>query len=162
MTLIDDLSENVSDRELARRKLLGLFGSGALAAAMGGTVIAAIQYISPNVLYEEGSRVRVGRPEAIPPGTVLVLPRHKIYVIRSDEGFFAISAICTHLGCMTRWEAADRSIFCPCHGSRFAADGTVQGGPAPRPLPRLEMTLEGGQIYVNARKPASDGAVLRV
>lgn len=162
MTLIDDLGQDLTPEELDRRKFLGLLGSSALAVAMGGTGVVSVKYISPNVLYEADTRVKVGRPEAFPVGTVLLMARQKLIVARSAEGFVAMSATCTHLGCMTRYEPAEKRIFCPCHGSQFDTSGNVTGGPAPRPLPRLAMTLEGDQLVVDTRKLAAPDFVLKV
>lgn len=162
MTLIDDIDANISEKEVERRRLLALAGAGAIATAAGGTVVAGIQYIAPNVLYESESRLRVGRPEMFAPGQVLFLPQPKVYVVRGEKGFYAMSAVCTHLGCMTRYEASQRQIFCPCHGSRFQITGAVAGGPAPRPLPRLAMSIESGILVVDTRKPAPADAVLEV
>ncbi|MFN8123764.1 MAG: FAD-dependent oxidoreductase [Thermoleophilia bacterium] len=53
---------------------------------------------------------------------------------RPDGTVMRVSAVCTHLGCVVRWNDADETWDCPCHGSRFADDGTVLEGPALRPL----------------------------
>lgn len=53
---------------------------------------------------------------------------------RPDGTVMRVSAVCTHLGCVVRWNDAEESWDCPCHGSRFADDGTVLEGPALRPL----------------------------
>jgi glycine/D-amino acid oxidase-like deaminating enzyme/nitrite reductase/ring-hydroxylating ferredoxin subunit len=78
-------------------------------------------------------------PEAVPPGEARVvqdgLSRTGVYRDR-DGTVYGVSLRCTHLGCLLRYNAAERSWDCPCHGSRFAVDGTVLEGPAVHPLER--------------------------
>ena len=64
----------------------------------------------------------------------------KVAGYRDEDGtLIAVSATCTHLGCQVNWNRAERSWDCPCHGSRFAPDGTVLQGPA---VHRLETQAE--------------------
>jgi cytochrome b6-f complex iron-sulfur subunit len=162
MPLADDLCLPTPEEELARRKILALIGTGALTIAGVGSAITALRFLEPSIVYEEDARVAVGRPEEVPPGTVLVLAKHKIYVIRSAAGIFALSSICTHLGCMTRYVPENAQLACPCHGSRFSLDGKVTAGPAPRPLRRLQVTLERGLLVVDASKEVSADVFLKV
>jgi cytochrome b6-f complex iron-sulfur subunit len=162
MPLHDDLSLPTTEEEMARRKVLALLGTGALTVAGLGTAISALRFLEPSVVYEEDARVGVGRPEDIAPGTVLVLPRQRLYLIRSAAGFFALSSVCTHLGCMTRYLAESAQLACPCHGSRFSLDGKVTAGPAPRPLRHLQVTLEQGVLVVDASHEVAADALLRI
>ena len=76
--------------------------------------------------------------DRLAPGEGVVARIHgKQYAVsRRDDGeLVALSARCTHLGCIVGWNAADRAWECPCHGSRFAADGTLVQGPATNDLP---------------------------
>jgi Rieske Fe-S protein len=70
---------------------------------------------------------------AIPPGEGAIL-RHgleKVAAYRDPDGaLHEMSAVCTHLGCLVRWNSAEKSWDCPCHGSRFDATGRVINGPA--------------------------------
>lgn len=77
----------------------------------------------------------------VPPGTGMVVQRglKKVAVYRDDQGVaHEMSALCTHLQCVIRWNSEERSWDCPCHGSRFAPTGEVLTGPAIYPLKRLE------------------------
>ena len=162
MPLIDDLRSPGDDEERSRRAFLGTVGGGALALASLGTCVTAVRYLWPEVLFEEETRFRIGRPEEIAVGTVLALPLQKLYVLHSPDGFVAMSATCTHLGCLTRYEADQNRILCPCHGSRFSTDGQVVAGPAPRPLPRVQLTLEDGILVVDSSRTVEPDFVLRV
>jgi cytochrome b6-f complex iron-sulfur subunit len=162
MTLYDDLRQPLTKRELERRKLLGIVGSGALAAAACGTFLAGIRYLEPSVLFEEDPRFLVGRLEALAEGQVLTFPRRKLYVVRSKDGVYALSSVCTHLGCMTRFDPSGPGFACPCHGSRFGIDGRVAAGPAPRPLSRLLVIVEQGSLVVDTSKRAAPDALLKV
>jgi cytochrome b6-f complex iron-sulfur subunit len=162
MPLDDDLSLPTSEEEYARRKILTLLGAGALTAAGLGTTITTLRFLEPNVVFEEDARVGVGRPEDIAMGTVLVISKHKLYVFRSPAGFYALSSVCTHLGCMTRYVPENAQLACPCHGSRFSLDGKVTAGPAPRPLRRLLITLERGVLVVDSSKQVGVDSVFQV
>jgi glycine/D-amino acid oxidase-like deaminating enzyme/nitrite reductase/ring-hydroxylating ferredoxin subunit len=76
-------------------------------------------------------------------GTIIRSGAKQYAVHRDEEGaLHAVSARCTHLGCIVGWNPADRAWECPCHGSRFAADGTLMQGPATADLPREELPEE--------------------
>jgi Rieske Fe-S protein len=75
--------------------------------------------------------------DRIAPGEGRVVSRHgkQVALSRDDDGaLHAVSARCTHLGCIVAWNDAERSWDCPCHASRFAPDGSVLQGPAVQPL----------------------------
>jgi glycine/D-amino acid oxidase-like deaminating enzyme/nitrite reductase/ring-hydroxylating ferredoxin subunit len=79
------------------------------------------------------------RADEVDPGEAAVLPG-RTGVFRDEDGVVhAVSLQCTHLGCLLRFNGAERSWDCPCHGSRFDVDGNVLEGPAVRPLERREL-----------------------
>lgn len=87
----------------------------------------------------------------VPVGGGVVLADQKVVVTQPTAGTYkAFSAVCTHQGCVVASVSAG-TIVCPCHGSTFsAADGSVQGGPAPAPLKSLAVTVNGSDLSVTA------------
>ncbi|ATL27536.1 FAD-dependent oxidoreductase [Streptomyces formicae] len=92
-----------------------------------------------------GDRLRspgVDSVEELPPdsGAVVRLDGRRRAVYRDPDGaLHAVSARCTHLGCLVAFNAAERSWDCPCHGSRFTPEGRVIQGPATRPLEQRDI-----------------------
>jgi glycine/D-amino acid oxidase-like deaminating enzyme/nitrite reductase/ring-hydroxylating ferredoxin subunit len=97
-----------------------------------------------------------GQAEPAPgEGRVVEVDGRKLAVYRPEQGApFVLSAVCTHLGCVVSWNAAEQSWDCPCHGSRFGIDGSVLHAPATRPLERQAVRAGGRDIASGA----DDGA----
>jgi cytochrome b6-f complex iron-sulfur subunit len=156
-----DLSD--TPEEMNRRQFFVKIGVGSVAVAALGTAAFSYQYLSPNVLHEPSPIVDAGKPDRYPPDSVTLDPETAIYVVRTPEGFFALSAICTHLGCMTAYKPDLGIIACPCHGSKFTKYGVKIAGPAPRPLPWLRMWVnDDGNLMVDRSNAVSVKQMVRV
>ncbi len=103
-------------------------------------------------LVTAGQWVSVALVDAIPVGGVRRFATDTLvgYLRRTTEGYTALSAACTHMGCLVAWNASARSFDCPCHGGRFSEDGaSYPASPvAYRPLPRIQTKVESGQVWV--------------
>ena len=77
----------------------------------------------------------------------------------AGDQIVAYAPQCTHLGCAYHWDEQKRNFLCPCHTSIFALDGQVLAGPAPRPLDRYEVKVEGGRLLLGGIQPAGTGKV---
>jgi cytochrome b6-f complex iron-sulfur subunit len=142
--------QTASNADLDRRDFFVRMGLGSLGIAAAGTVAFGYQFLSPNVLYEPSPVVNMGKPESYSLDSVTLDVNVRIFVIHSQEGFFALNAVCTHLGCLTAWKPEIDTIACPCHGSKFTRQGAKKEGPAPRPLPWLRMWLsDDGELMVD-------------
>lgn len=127
----------VETNDINRRTFFAKLGLGSLSIAAAGTAVFAYQLLTPNVLFEPSPIVNAGRPENYAQDSVTLDVNSGIYLIHAKEGFFSLSAVCTHLGCLTAWKPELGIIACPCHGSKFNREGTKIEGPAPKPLPWL-------------------------
>ncbi len=146
-----------------RRDFLNEVAAGALAIAGLGAAVVTWQYLSPNVLFEPSTTFRVGNPDLFPINSVTYLQDQQVYVVRTTDGFYAVSAVCTHLGCITQWKPEANQIACPCHGSKFTELGNKIEGPAPRPLPHFLISLTAdGELLVDKLQSVRPGQVLRV
>jgi Rieske Fe-S protein len=150
-----------------RRRALVLFVNTAIALIGGGlSAVLGAFAIGPKARTARGRWIRAGTTSDLKPdepvARVLAVSRvDGWYRERARETVFlvwdgertvrALSATCTHLGCQVRWDTKDKKFRCPCHGGIYAADGTVLGGPPPRPLDAIEARIDPADTSVLVR-----------
>ena len=92
----------------------------------------------------------LGPASNYPPGSRTALPDIPALLVHTQNGFSAISLVCTHLGCTV--ESKSEGFSCPCHGSRFDPQGKVSRGPAEKPLNSLRTGASSDgklHLYIN-------------
>ncbi len=137
---------------ISRKNFLSVAGWFAFFSFLGTATLGAIRLMVPRVLYEAPSAFKAGFPADYVVGEVneKYKDEFRVWIVREPEGFYALSAICTHLGCTPRWLPPENKFKCPCHGSGYHKDGINFEGPTPRPLERLKITLaDDGQILID-------------
>jgi len=138
----------------SRREFLRL-GAAAATAACGGCAILGSRKAGVAIEPEQGV-IRLAEAQSTTllasEGSILLKPkgmRDKILVVHlADNTLHAVSAICTHMGCTVHYNRDMDRIDCPCHGSRYALDGSVIQGPAKRPLKQYDVAIENGQVLI--------------
>jgi cytochrome b6-f complex iron-sulfur subunit len=148
---------------MGRRDFLNGIATAALAVAGAGATVVTIEYLSPNALFEPPTSFTIGVPENYAMNSVTYFAEQQVYIVRIPAGFSALSAICTHLGCITQWNPNLDLIGCPCHGSQFTKNGAVEHGPAPRPLQHFGIRLmPDGNLMVDKLDSVPLNQILKV
>jgi cytochrome b6-f complex iron-sulfur subunit len=144
---------------MPRRDFLGLAAVGAAMSALGVGLIGMLRLPKAAVLSSPSKKFRVTLPESLPPAQPFVPLGRSVALYRDAEGVYAVSLVCTHLGCIVKNNPS--GFECPCHGSLFAMDGTVAKGPAPKPLPWLKVTGSDGNYVVDEGTTVPPGTKLK-
>lgn len=125
-------------------------------AACGAFGLGMARFMMPNVLVEPPTKFKIGPPNDYAPGTVSTKwqAQFNIWVVNGEvdgaQMIYALSTVCTHLGCTPNWLEGEQKFKCPCHGSGFYKNGVNFEGPAPRPLERVGIRLaEDGMLEVD-------------
>ena len=141
---------------IPRRDFLGLSALWAAATALLFALFGALRLPRAAVVPVPSRKFRVTLPETLAAGEAFIPLGRSVAVFRDAQGVFAVSRVCTHLGCLVKSEAD--GFHCPCHGSRFAPDGKVVKGPAPKALAWLAVTrVAPGTYLVDEGKPVPLG-----
>lgn len=135
---------------ISRRELLSYaWGAAAVvfSVEVGGALLA---YARPRFKEGEfGGRFEVGGVDRYDEGSVTFLRDGKFFLVREGGEFTGLYQVCTHPGCLVRWDEDDETYSCPCHGQKFAKDGTYMYGPAPRSLGSFAVEVVDGQVVVD-------------
>ncbi|OGW95674.1 MAG: hypothetical protein A2Z81_03155 [Omnitrophica WOR_2 bacterium GWA2_45_18] len=150
-----------TEDKMSRRDFLNLSALWTCVGAWVLTTMGLLKFPKPALLPDPSRTFKIGKPEDFPVGTSKILDDKKVLITRDAQGISAVSLVCTHLGCIVQKEV--NGFSCPCHGSKFDAQGDVIGGPAPRGLSWLEVSqVPGGKLVVNAAKRVAVGTKFTV
>jgi nitrite reductase/ring-hydroxylating ferredoxin subunit len=146
---------------MPRRDFLGLAAWWSAAAALLFGFLGAMRLPKAAVLPSPSKKFKVSLPGSLGSGQPYVPIGRAVAIYKDGNQVHAISMICTHLGCIVK--ATDSGFDCPCHGSKFAKDGSVLRGPAPKALPWLEVKHAGGDNFlIDEGKTVSMGTTVNV
>jgi cytochrome b6-f complex iron-sulfur subunit len=153
-----------SEDKINRSQFFKKLGLGAISVTAVGSGLFMLDFLSPKVVKERSQVFNAGTLENFSPGTVTLDAKNRTYIVRETEGgIYAISAVCTHLGCLTRWNENKGEITCPCHGTKFSKNGKVLEGPTYKTLPRFSVRLnERSEIIVDKSITVDENQVLEI
>ena len=145
-----------------RRDLLGLSALWASMTTLAAALIGVAKLPKPSVLPGPRHVYPAGPPEDFMVGSTTPIGSGSAFLYRDEQGFHAISSVCTHLGCIVKRN--DQNGFsCPCHGSQFDSEGRVIRGPAPRGLAWLRVSQQAsGRLEVDADQEVPRGSKFEV
>lgn len=122
-------------------------------------LLESLRFMIPNLLTEPPSKFKVGTPADFDLGTVSekFKAQYGIWIVHTDKYkgrnlIYALSSVCTHLGCTPSWLEGEQKFKCPCHGSGFYINGINFEGPAPRPLERVGIRIDPGDGMLEVDK----------
>ena len=122
----------------------------AFLGAIGLAGLGSLVGLKPRVLPDPSAQFKIGPAQDFPLGSCRVFDNEKVAVFRDGDGIYALSLVCTHLGCIVTYNDSDERFDCPCHGSKFTLEGKVTKAPAPRSLDWFQVTqLPSGQLMVD-------------
>ncbi|HLC04313.1 MAG TPA: ubiquinol-cytochrome c reductase iron-sulfur subunit [Anaerolineales bacterium] len=142
--------------QLSREGFLRLATRAALWLTGGASLVGLLQYLSYEADPPPQSIFPIGQPDAYRVGTATVIPGARAVLYRENDGFWAVSLVCSHLGCTTEEEGS--GYRCPCHGSRYDRQGRVLNGPAKQPLKAVWVDEDGeGDLAIDISREAPAG-----
>jgi nitrite reductase/ring-hydroxylating ferredoxin subunit len=147
------LVEGTQRERFSRRLFLVRLAKGSLAAAGALVLGQIVRFLSYQPADEGAAVFTLGQASDFRIGTLKYVAQAQAYIGRDLEGFYAVDAVCSHLGCLVEIGKND-TFVCPCHGSAFTADGKAKKGPATRPLRHLQLSLDEDENLVLDRRRA--------
>jgi cytochrome b6-f complex iron-sulfur subunit len=154
------MAERSSGKSIKRRDLLAGILNLAWIAPLALGLVQMIRFLGFNPPDAQPTHIPLGAPGALSTFPVY-LEKGRVWLMKDAGGFYALDAICTHLGCIVGQGKTGVAFECPCHGSHFTIDGSVVNGPATQPLPHLRLSRgDDGQIEVNRSQPVDAGSRL--
>ena len=153
---VEDSPEVKARKEMTRREFMTYAWGGALGLLALQSGVGLFFFMMPRFKAGEFGGVFYLGPESAMPPTDAPPQANvagKFWLVNTtDDGIKALYMVCTHLGCLYKWEQANTRFECPCHGSKFTREGLYIEGPAPRSLDTFLVTVDTGEVAVDTGK----------
>jgi cytochrome b6-f complex iron-sulfur subunit len=133
-----------------RRRFLRVLTSILGVSALGAFAYPLLRFLSPLEAGLKAKSILIPKGE-IPLGAVkdlIVRGLPAMVINRRDKGYIVLSKVCTHLGCLVKYDKERQLLICPCHAGTFDLEGNVISGPPPRPLEKFPLRVEGDNLVV--------------
>lgn len=134
----------------SRRKFLVACLSGVSAALAAAAFWPMWRYLAPEEGTGQEAKARLPR-RLVPVGRAhyFTFRGHPAVVLQPVAGrFIALSAVCTHLGCIVKWQPDKDQFLCPCHAGYYSPTGQVLGGPPPKPLESYPVNMRDQELVI--------------
>ncbi len=137
-------------KQSRREFLVGLGIVGAVIVAIGTFVVNVFAFLFPGKREKTYHKYLVAKEGEIPVGKAkeITLSNKPVFVVHLEDGYKVFSGVCTHLGCIVRWEQNKERFYCPCHAGYFSKTGEVTAGPPPRPLDEYEVVMDNKLVFI--------------
>ncbi len=143
---MSQVNGNAAGRRKFLKSLLGLLGATFLVSF----VYPLLRFLAPPGGEAKGQKVIIKKSE-VPAGSakdIVINAVPSIIINTPDQGFVALSKVCTHLGCLVEYDKIKRRLLCPCHAGVYTLEGNVVSGPPPKPLLKFPLKVEGEDIVI--------------
>ncbi len=141
-------------KTISRRRFIAFAWIGAAVIVLGELVAGTLAFLWPNRRGPKTEMVFIaGKATDFKVDELVPFRKEKAFVLRTEGGFLAISATCTHLRCIVNWNEVLKRFECPCHGAKFGQDGAVLEGPPPRPLDLYKLQIVAGNLVIDRTSP---------
>jgi cytochrome b6-f complex iron-sulfur subunit len=145
------VSQYDSSPRTMRRDFLRWTVAGASTFFLAEAAVGFVAFFWPQKIGAFGSAITIAAADIPAPGASPLVNRDgKFWLINNEnDGVLALYWKCVHLGCTVPWIEGEGQFHCPCHGSLYNRVGEVTGGPAPRPLDLMTVTVDGGNLTID-------------
>jgi Rieske Fe-S protein len=151
-------TEQLSQPEPTRRRVIEIFLGGGLLASFASFIYPVVRYLVPPAVTDLGGNDIVAAKLAeLKPNSAKIFrfgSRPGLLIMNSDGTYRALSATCTHLGCTVQYRSDLREVWCACHNGIYDLNGRNVSGPPPRPLDVFDVHVRGDEIVVSRKREA--------
>lgn len=140
-----------SNKTYSRRRIIAASGASLIGTALaGGALLPLWEYLAPQEERLAQETVTIARSQlGLGQAHFFRFRGYPAVAIQVSPGeFVALSAVCTHLGCIVTWKPDESIFLCPCHNGKFSQNGEVLGGPPPAPLSSYSVAVKQDQLII--------------